>query len=413
MNVYVSFPWTKIIRCVVIFLTAVLWGGVVAADEGFAWPEGLQLHGFLSQGYVKTSDNRFFGPSDDGSWDFREIGVNLSYQPRPDLLFAGQLLSRTAGEMYEGNVRVDYALLDYAPVMRQDLRAGLRLGRLKNPLGLYNDTRDVPFTRPSIFLPQSIYFDRVRNLELSTDGGGLYGDLQTDWGDFLFQVNIGKLDVDKNVEYAFMGEDWPGRFEIEDPWYTGRLIYELEGGRLRLAASRATGKLNYKPGFSDSLGSGTVDIDFWIFSAQYNEEKWSLTAEYANEPVTWRNFIATPEVFRVPFLMNRESTTEGWYVQGTYRPAPQWELLLRYDVSYLDKNDRDGHKAEAEFGFPAHNFFAKDLTFGIRWDITKQLMLRAEYHRVEGTSWLSSRENDLAETEKDWDMFSILASFRF
>jgi hypothetical protein len=42
-----------------------------------------------------------------------------------------------------------------------------------------------------------------------------------------------------------------------------------------------------------------------------------------------------------------------------------------------------------------------------------KVMLRAEYHRVEGTSWLSVRENDLAQTEKDWDMFSLLASFRF
>ncbi len=99
MSGYVSFPWTKVARCVVVFLATVPWSSVVAAAEGVAWPEGLQLHGFLSQGYVKTSDNRFFGPSDDSSWDFREIGANLSYQPRPDLLFAGQLLSRTAGEI--------------------------------------------------------------------------------------------------------------------------------------------------------------------------------------------------------------------------------------------------------------------------------------------------------------------------
>ncbi len=53
----------------------------------------LQIHGFLTQGYVKTSDNSFFGNSEDGSTEFREIGVNLSYRISPKLMASGQLLS--------------------------------------------------------------------------------------------------------------------------------------------------------------------------------------------------------------------------------------------------------------------------------------------------------------------------------
>jgi len=400
-------------RCKLFLVLAVLGFGQVAAEEEMAWPEELQLHGFLSQGYVATSDNRFYGPSDDGSLDFREIGANISYQPRSDLLFAGQLLSRTAGDMYDGSVRIDYLVVDYTPIVRDDLRAGLRFGRLKNPLGLYNDTRDVPFTRPSIFLPQSIYFDKVRNLELSSDGVGFYGDLLTEWGDFFLQVNVGELDVDKNVEYTYTGADWPGKLDNDDLWYTGRLLYELDGGRLRLAVSGITGKLGYEPGVNDPLLSGNVDVDFWVLSAQYNSDRWSLTAEYMNEPVTWRNFRADPQIFPFSPVLNRATTVEGWYVQGTYRPAPDWELLLRYDVSHLDKSDRDGSQTEAEYGVPAHMFYGEDLTFGVRWDITSQIMLRAEYHRIEGSSWLSSRENNLPATEKAWDLFSLLASFRF
>lgn len=415
ISVSVLSLWSKSLSYITIALmvAALDCGMSMAADDGAGWPEDLQLHGFLSQGFVKTSDNRFYGPSDDGSWDFREIGANLSYQPRPDLLLAGQLLSRTAGDMYVGRVRVDYALVDYAPVMNQDKRAGLRVGRLKNPLGLYNDTRDVPFTRPSIFLPQSIYFDRVRNLELSSDGAGIYSDMQTQWGDFFLEASLGNLNVDKNVEYTFLNQDWPGKLDTDDPWFTGRLMYELDGGRLRLAASGAAGELNYRPGINDVLGPGAVEMELWILSAQYNEENWNVTAEYMNNPVRWNHFFSLTPNFPLPPALDRETTAEGWYVQATYRPAVHWELLLRYDVSYLDNNDRDGQKSEVKFGIPAHNFFAKDLTFGIRWDITKQFMMRAEYHRVEGTSWLSSRENDLTDTEKNWGMFSFLASYRF
>ena len=86
-------------------------------------------------------------------------------------------------------------------------------------------------------------------------------------------------------------------------------------------------------------------------------------------------------------------------------------VALRRELSQQGRPD--GSQAGAAFGIPGYNFYAKDLTFGVRWDPTENIMLRAEYHRIEGGSWLSARENDLATTEKDWDIFSLLASFRF
>jgi len=405
---FAFFGWTEKLKTTDIVLCTVLlvMAPAVAQEEVWEWPENLQLHGFLSQGYVKTSDNNFFGESSKGSWDFREIGANLSYQPQPNLLIAGQLLSRTAGELYDGSVRMDYGLVDVAAIMEPDLRLGVRAGRLKNPLGFYNDTRDVPFTRPSVFLPQSIYFDRVRNLELSTDGLGVYSDMQLTSGDLFLQLNYGMLDVDQNVEYAFMFQDWPGKLESDDPWFVGRLLYEIDAGRIRLAGSYATGELNYKPAPVDILLPGAISVDFWVLSFQYNEEYWSFTAEYMNEPINWKNF--GPNSF-----FAGDNTAAGWYLQGAYRPHPDWELLLRYDVSYLNKHDKDGSESGATQGIPGHNFYAKDLTFGVRWDVTSSFMLRAEYHVVEGTSWLSSLETDPLTSSKYWDMFALLASYRF
>lgn len=382
-------------------------GGALADSLDIRLPEHLQLHGFLSQGFVHTSANRFFGPSDrdPGSWEFRELGANLSYQPRPDLLLSAQVLSRTAGEMYDGQPQLDYGLIDFAPFTGAEARAGLRLGRLKNPLGFYNDTRDVPFTRPSIFLPQSIYFDQVRNLELASDGGGLYADLPLGEGALSLQLHAGRPFIDKNVEYVFLSEDRMGDLTIDDPWLIGRLLYELDGGRWRFAYSQASGTMDYHPGSGDFLGDGHIDMDFTILSAQYNAERWSLTAEFMREPVTWRGF-------NVPGL-ERRGTAEGFYLQGAYRPAPDWELTLRYDTSALDKDDRDGTRMEAATGIPAHNFFARDLTLGVRWEVSEPFILWAEYHRVRGTAWLTPRENDLLDKEKDWDLFALQATFRF
>ena len=81
---------------------------------------------------------------------------------------------------------------------------------------------------------------------------------------------------------------------------------------------------------------------------------------------------------------------EGYYIQGTYRFSPAWEALIRYDVLYGDKNDKDGTKFAAMDGLrrPAYSRFAKDLTVGLNWNINPQFSLRAEYHRVNGTGSL-------------------------
>ena len=78
----------------------------------FGLPNGLQLHGFASQGAVQTSSNRFYGNSPETSLDFTEIGLNASWRLSPRLLLAGQVLSRRAGDMSDGLPEIDFALVD-------------------------------------------------------------------------------------------------------------------------------------------------------------------------------------------------------------------------------------------------------------------------------------------------------------
>ena len=144
------------------------------AGESLLSDSGLQLHGFLTQGFVKTDANRFFGPSDKGSFQFTEIGLNGSLRPIPDLLLSGQVLARRAGEMYNGSPTIDFALARWDFLDSAQNTAGISIGRLKNPLGLYNRTRDVAHTRPGVFVPETVYFDKVRNLEHASDGAMLH-----------------------------------------------------------------------------------------------------------------------------------------------------------------------------------------------------------------------------------------------
>jgi hypothetical protein len=118
---------------------------------------------------------------------------------------------------------------------------------------------------------------------------------------------------------------------------------------------------------------------------------------------------------RVRFEGNT-TTGENYYIQGSYRFSEHWEALLRYDVQYLNKNDKNGKKFAASnpLGLPAYSQFSKDWTAGLNWNITPQFSLRTEFHRVHGISWLPPLDNpNFNEASRNWDLFLFLASYRF
>jgi hypothetical protein len=384
------------------------WGGELPDPAGKNLLANLQVHGFITQGAILTSDNNFFGESDDNlSLDWTESAINASWSPWQRIQLSGQLLARRAGEGSEGDVRLDYGLLDLLLVSALDQRFGIRLGRFKNPLGLYNDTRDVAFTRPSILLPQSIYFERTRNLALSSDGALLYGEYNGDRDDLFAELGIGLPQVDDlETELAFLQRNVPGELEARTS-YIGRLIYEHHGGKLRLALSGAGVRMRYNPAdIGDPLTAGSILFRPLILSVQYNTEGWSFTSEYAFRYTDFRDL--------GPLFPDLEVDGESFYLQFTRRFSPNWEAMIRYDVLYTDRRDREGEDFAARTGQPAHTRFAKDLTFGIRWNITPNLMVRAEYHNIDGTAWLSRLDNpDPRLSERRWQLYALLFSYRF
>lgn len=365
----------------------------------------VQLHGFVSQGIVFTDDNNLFGSSQNGSLDFHEIGLNLSWRPHPDLQVSGQLLSHRAGESDQGNVRVDYALIDWTALSGESGRGGVRIGRIKNPYGLYNKTRDVAFTRPSILLPQSIYFERTRNLAMASDGAEFYLEHYGEAGNLYLNAAFGWPEAgDKATETAVLGRDRPGKTQSDFDTFL-QAMYEGDGGRYRLGVTVDWFNVNYHPKKDPVLKAGHSQLHPVIFTGQYNAENWSLTSEYAIRTISARDYVAVPDT---------KTIGESYYLQGTYRLQPKLEALLRYDVVYTDRDDRQGKKFAATSGRPAFTRFAKDWTVGLRYDVTPSFMVRAEYHRVDGTNWLPGLDNpDLSTLEQRWNLFMLLGSFRF
>jgi hypothetical protein len=369
-------------------------------------PENLQLHGFMTQAYVNTSHNNWFGDSQDGSLEFTELGINFSLQAMPQLRIAAQGLSRRAGAMDDGSPRLDYGLLDYQFLSTAGFNLGTRLGRLKNPIGLYNSTRDVAATRPTIFLPQAIYFDRVRNLLMSSDGVGLYSEIGTGNGSLSLDFNAGRALLDENVKNAFLGGNLPGEMENHDLNLFARVLYEHDAGRIRLGFTAIDFSMRFDSGIPLFVGNGVIEGKYWLASAEYNTEFWSLTGEYLREPV---DFVGFNPVFDA-----NNGDIEAGYVQLQRRLPMHLTATVRYESFYFDRSDRDGKGVALRTGSPAHAAFTHDLTLGLRWAISSQLLLSGEYHRVNGTALLSPLENPISTAaQQHWDIFALQLSYMF
>jgi hypothetical protein len=392
------------LRRTVLSLLATALIGLSAAAQG---DSNLQIHGFAAQAAVKTDNNSFFGDSQNLSTDFREAGLNLSFRPTTRLMLAGQVISRRAGELYDGMPRIDYALAALTLTESATHRSELRIGRIKNPLGLYNATRDVPFTRPSIFMPQSVYFDETRDALLSTDGITLAGELNGEFGSVTASVGIGRPPTDENAEWTLFGLDLPGELTSDYDTIAASLRYRSRNERLQLGLSVFDTTLDYEPGAAIDLPAGSVDLAFTTASLQYDWHDWTLTGEYLLLPTRFRDF--------GPLFPFGKATGESWYLQGEYRLLRQLTFMGRYERGYSDRSDRDGEAQSAATGglIPAFDFFDRGVTAGITWDINRHLMLRAEYSAREGTYILSARENAPSDLQRDWHYFALQVAVRF
>ncbi len=393
--------------------------GARAIDLGFGdW----QAHGFLSQGYTYTSANDFFGNSQGaGSLEFHEFGMNVLGHPFPNLLLAAQGIYRDTGGSDEDDFRLDYANLDYSLQLGERAKVGVRAGRVKNPFGLYNESRDMVWTRPGVLLPQSIYFDALglRTPELASDGGLFYG--RYGFGDhgFTTEFLVSNPNLDTAVGFLAGSPDVTGSLGGR-PLFIGRAGYEWQEGRFRLLFTVVDLDLDFDP---DSPGflAGTVKLFAPLVSAQVNLEDWSFTGEYLRINIDRSGIFPRlpPDPVAREFLLN--NTVESYYLQAQYRFAPSWSALARYDAFFTNADDHDGSATARGFGLPRHRFFAKDLTFGLRWEFAQNWLVAAEYHNIDGTGWLSPIDNPginnplLARGASDghWDLFTLMFSYRF
>jgi hypothetical protein len=161
----------------------------------------VQVHSFASQGFAYSNDNNYLTmKTSRGSFSLTDFGFNVSTRITDNFRVGAQFYDRNVGNLGNFRPEVDWAMGDY----RFKDWFGIRGGKVKTVLGLYNDTQDMEFLHTWAFLPQSVYPIDVRGDTIAHVGGDLYGNIGIKTlGSFSYTVYGGKRMNDPQGGYLY------------------------------------------------------------------------------------------------------------------------------------------------------------------------------------------------------------------
>jgi hypothetical protein len=387
-------------------LTLAVWVIPAAAyDVG-----GVDIHGFISQGFLYSDGyNYLANDTEDGSFEYNEMGINFSRQMTDKLRIGVQLFSRDLGDAANNKVTVDWAYADY----RQWDWLGLRAGRIKLPLGLYNETRDLDMLRTSVVLPQGIYNDLLRDNLIAINGASLYGNVDLGMvGGLEYQALVGASNIDEesgagkyaNDGLSVYGGEMNGPFDT-DTHYAGAIRWETPLSGLKLGYSVLLQEVE----IPIALGGGAVQATLkgptltQVGSAEYMWNNLTLAAEY------WYRKNESE-------ILGIETTgkSESYYLMAAYKFVDWFTLGTYYSIYYPNMDDRDGDTTMVN-GVPVdHRAWEKDLALTLRFDINEYWIFKLEGHAVDGTANVLLTDNTGNDfSENDWYYGAAKLTFNF
>lgn len=374
----------------------------------------IDIHGFVSQGFlISTDNNTLSADTEDGTFQFNELGINFGKELTDNLALGIQIFSRDMGKIGNNDVVIDWAYGDYR--FRDWL--GLRAGIMRITHGFYNETRDIDMLRTAILLPQSVYPENTRDFFSRIQGAGIYGDILMGRGGSLsYQLMAGTLNIDEDGGVA-RGIESVGIFEVTD--FDEGLVYNaglqwhtpLTGLRIGLTGLKMTDletETKTTVPMGPFLPAGTKLINeldnFWayVFSLEY----------------VWNDFVFSTEYFEMKiedsvrdFPFEHKQHSFGCYGSISYG-ITDWMVIGAYhSVHFPDKDDKDGDKFVAQ-GEPDYRAWQKDYALSLRFDINEYCTLKLEGHRMDGAAQLYDEDNPDGFDE-DWYLFAAKMSFNF
>jgi hypothetical protein len=395
---------------------ALSWAAPSAAQDDAAPPESLiepiEIHGFLSQGFILSSKNEYLAKSKGGSFEFSEAALNFTKQLTEELRVGFQLFAHDLGPIGNYRPQLDWYYLDYHA---WDW-LGLRVGRLKVPFGLYNELNDVDVGRVPILLPQSIYQVDHREFLFAQAGAELYGDL--------------RLGPAGSLEYRAYGgtlsSDLPlpppagiTTSEVNVPYlYGGRLLWSTPLDGLRGGVSGQAVRFDARYDFDPLLRAlfeqaallppgltYPIPLKFrvtrWIASLEYVAHDLDLAVEYSR----WTGDFYSD----APLLFPPHTVNERYYAMASYQVSSWFSPGVYYSRYFIDVDDREGRDK-----------YQHDLAATLRFDLNAHWLFKVEGHLMSGVAALDNRDLnglnrgvELEQLTRRWGLFLLKTTAYF
>jgi len=367
---------------------------------------GIDIHGFISQGYLYSNKNNYLGQSEKGSFEFNELGINFSKDMTENLRIGMQIFSRDFGQFENNKVIIDWAYGDY----HWKDRIGFRAGIIRQAQGLYNQTRDVDMLRTAILLPPGVYDESNRDYISRISGASVYGEVpMASAGSLSYMFLAGTKNIDENGVVAKWVEA-PGIYAVTDfeegIFYNGKLEWHtpVRGLRIGTSGTKATDiQINVRTKIP--LGKLPVGTNSVIDVMEYYT--YTLSVEYIWKDLT----LAAEHSMSKSYTDVKNIHPFGCYAGAAYRFTDWFEADAYYSVFYSDKDDKDGDALKKR-GLQDYRAWQKDFVLSTRFNVNENWSIKLEGHLIDGVGQLLSQENPNG-FEKNWYLLAAKVTFNF
>ena len=327
--------------------------------------DSVQVHGFAGWGFGQTDGNAYQYGTEDGRYDNVNFSLNLNATLGERLMIAAQ--AEWVMEGSESATDLDYVFAQW----RLSNSLFLRIGQVQQPFGIYTEIYDVGTLRPFLALPQGVYGPSGFVAE-SYLGGGLTGEYFADsnWS-IAYDVYIGQLKTP--MGHWVMDFDWQTGLPVDrDSTFDlsevigGRVVFGTPVDGLAFGLSFYSG---VPQGFEAGGDGFVMDGRRTIvgLQAEFNNDVWWVRSEW----VTVAKGSSS--------IDGAEITSDAAYLEVAYKLTPHWQFAGRYD--WQDNSFGAGFDYGPEFeSLNLH----KDLGFAINYWFSPNLVIKTEYHKVEG-----------------------------
>jgi len=327
----------------------------------------LQIHSFASQGFAYSNDNNYLTmKTSQGSFAMTDAGVNISTHLTDKFRVGAQVYDRNVGSLGHWHPTLDWAVADY----RFKDWFGVRAGKVKTVLGLYNDAQDADFLRTWAILPQSNYPLDLRSTYAAHTGADVYGQIPlSKLGSVSYTGYYGRVPYDKygGFAYALSETGVPAKtftsttegFDLH--WNTG--VPGLAAGYSWTAVKATIDGLYqaYRVPYHLTASPNHVSVGY----VEFTRDKWHLAGEYRR----------TRETTHFTLLGQTSNSNQGeqsWFASAAYRASSKLELGSYYS----------SYRTELIGPTPAQHIY--DGTITARIDLRSFWAVKVEGHFMDG-----------------------------